>query len=162
MSFCPDWIFDAVMARTAEEFLKGEMPLNALSKKYAEGLSEKYQDVQREELSAGTESIVRFLSEVDAGDVAVSLLTGFSYFRLRFETANKPRKLKSLSGAVDDPVKTKDYSADEAVKKFKAYVFAIRSDSAPVAPVGWRIEEETELQHLVEIASRSVSILDGF
>jgi len=162
MQFCPDWIFDAVMARTAEEFLAGELPLNALASKYAKGLSEKYSEVRSEELSRGVEDLVRFLGEVDAGDEAVNFLRGFSYFKLRFEGSNKPRKMKPLFGTVDEPVKARAYAAEETVKKFKAYVFALRSNSAPLAPAGWRIEDESELSHLAGVAARSVSLLDGF
>jgi len=162
MQFCPDWIFDAVMARTAEEFLAGELPLNALASKYAKGLSEKYSEVRNDELSQGVEDLVRFLNEVNAGDEAVNFLKGFSYYKLRFEGSNKPRKMKPLFGSVDEPVKVKAYSTEEAVKKFKAYVFALRSNSAPLAPAGWRIEDEGELGHLVDVASRAISILDGF
>jgi len=162
MQFCPDWIFDAVMARTGEEFLAGELPLNALASKYAKGLSEKYSEIRNEELSQGVEDLVRFLGEVDAGDEAVNFLRGFSYFKLRFESSNKPRKMKPLFGTVDEPVKARGYTTEETVKKFKAYVFALRSNSAPLAPAGWRIEDENELSHLAGVAARSVSLLDGF
>ena len=162
MTFCPDWIFDAAMARSAEEFLAGEVPLHAIASKYAKGLSEKYSEVRIDELSQGVEDLVRFLGEVDAGDEAVNFLRGFTYFRLRFEAANKPRKLRVLFGSADDPVKVKGYSTEDTVKKFKAYVFALRSNSAPLSPAGWRIEDETDLEHLAEVASKTVSILDGF
>ena len=162
MQFCPDWIFDAVMARTAEDFLAGDLPLNSLASKYSAGLSEKYSEVRNEELSQGVEDLVRFLGEVEAGDEAVNFLRGFSYFKLHFEGSNKPRKMKPLFGAVDEPVKVKAYATEETVKKFKAYVFALRSNSAPLAPAGWRIEDDNELAHLAEVASRSVSLLDSF
>jgi len=162
MSFCPDWMFDACIARAAQDFLTFELPLMAVSKKYANGLSEAYSEVRPEEIVAGAEEIVRFLGEVDAGDAAADILRGFSYYRLKFEGFNKPRKLKSMFSSADDPVKEKKYSAEESVKKFKAYVFALRSDSAPTAPAGWKIEDETELAHLSEVASRSVNILDSF
>lgn len=162
MSFCPDWIFDAAMARAAEEFLAGALPLNTISKKYGDGLSEKYDEVRPEELSGGIESVVRFLAEVEAGDEAVNFLRGFCFFRLHFEGTNKPRKLKILFGNADDPVKSKLYSAEETLKKLKAYVFALRSNSSPLAPAGWRIEDEVDLQHLSDLASRPINILDGF
>lgn len=162
MEFCPDWLFDAALANTAADFLKGEMPLSSLAKKYASGLSEKYDEVRVEEISAGVEEVVRFLGEVEAGEEAVNFLRGFAYFRLYFEGNNKPRKMKMLFGNIDDPVKVKSYASDEAVKKFKAYVFALRSESAPLAPPGWQAEDVKELEHFAEVASRSVSLLDGF
>lgn len=162
MSFCPDWLYDAAVGRTAEEFLSAELPMQALCSKYSKGLSEKYSEIRVEEITAAVEGLLRFLGEVDAGDEAVNFLRGFSYFRLRFEGVNKPRKLKTLFGAVDDPVKVQTYSSEETIKKFKAYVFALRSNSAPLSPAGWRIEDEGDLEHLKLVASRTVSILDGF
>lgn len=162
MNYCPDWIFDACTSRAAQDFLTLEMPLNAVGKKYAGGLSEVYTEVRLEEIVAGAEDIVRFLAEVDAGDASADILRGFTYYRVKFEGLNKPRKLKSMFSSADDAVKEKKYSAEEAVKKFKAYVFAVRSDSAPIAPAGWKIEDETELEHLSAVAARPLSILDSF
>lgn len=162
MQFCPDWIFDAAMSRCAEEFLASDLPVSALAKKYAAGLSEKYSEVKLEELVNGVENVVRFLDEVQAGEDAVKFLRGFCFFRLKFEAANKQRKLRPIFGAAEDPVKTQTYSAEETVKRIKAYVFALRSNSAPLAPAGWDVTQETDLPNFVEIASRSVSILDGF
>lgn len=99
---------------------------------------------------------------MNAGEDAVSFLRGFSYFKVRFETASKSRKLNPLFGAVDEPVKTKSYSSEESVKKFKAYVFALRSNSAPLAPAGWSLSDEKDLTHIADVASRPLSILDGF
>ena len=67
-----------------------------------------------------------------------------------------------MFGAADDPVKLKSYSGELAVKHFKAYVFGLRSNSAPVAPAGWRLDAEENTLHIAEIARRSLSILDAF
>ena len=50
MSYCPDWIFDAVAAQVANEFIGQELPLRTVAKKYADGLSEKYDTIAVEEL----------------------------------------------------------------------------------------------------------------
>lgn len=162
MNYCPDWVFEACLARAAQDFLTLELPIVAICKKYSSGLSENYSEVRVEELSAGSEEIVRFLAEVEAGDAAADMLRGFSFYRIKFEGLNKPRKLKSMFSSALDPVKEKKYSAEETLKKFKAYVFALRSQSAPTAPAGWKIEDEEDLDHVAEVAKRSVNILDGF
>ena len=35
--FCPDWVYDIAVARTAHEFLVNDLPLPAISGKYVEG-----------------------------------------------------------------------------------------------------------------------------
>jgi hypothetical protein len=158
--FCPDWVYDIAVARTAHEFLANDLPLPAISGKYAEGLSEQYAAIEKDELVDSAESILHFLAEVSAGEEAVTFLNGFVYFRYNFEAVNKSRKLKPMFGAADDPAKNKNYSGDAAVKHFKAYVFGLRSNSAPVAPAGWNLEIEDNTLNIASIARVQQSILD--
>lgn len=162
MNYVPDWIFDALVGCVGTDYLSSDLPLQSVAKKYADGTTEKYHQVKPEEFIQAVETIVRFLDEVNAGDESVTFLRGFSYFRLHFEAKNKTRKLKPLFGAVDEPVKVKSYSSEESVKRFKAYVFALRSESAPTAPAGWGVADETDLHHIAEVASRPLSVLDSF
>ena len=43
--FCPEWIFGVCSASTAKEFLSSENSLNSISRKYSEGLSEKFNEI---------------------------------------------------------------------------------------------------------------------
>jgi hypothetical protein len=162
MSFCPDWVFDIAVAKSAQDFLSSEVPIYVVANKYAEGLTEKYSSITKEQICEPAESLLHFLAEVNAGDEAVTFLNGFVYFRYGFEGLNKPRKLKPMFGEADEPAKTKTFDGESAVKHFKAYVFSLRSNSAPVAPPGWRLELEENTLHIAEIARRPISILDAF
>ena len=162
MSYCPYWIFEIAVTRTALEFLSTDMPITATAGKYADGLSEKYSVIDKAEIAEPAELILHFLSEVNAGEEAVTFLNGFVYFKYCFEKFNKPRKLSPIFGAADDPEKTKNYSGDDTLKHFKAYVFGLRSNSAPVAPAAWRLEVEDNNLHIADLARRSISILDAF
>ena len=77
MSFCPDWVFDIAVAKVAMDFLSTDVPIYAVSNKYAEGLSEKYSSITKEQISEPAESVLHFLAEVNAGDEAVTFLNGF-------------------------------------------------------------------------------------
>lgn len=162
VSFCPEWVFDIAVARTAQEFLATDVPMFAAAGKYSEGLEEKYAPIDKTEINDSAEQLLHFLSEVDAGEEAVTFLNGFTYFKYNFEAFNKPRKLNPMFGAADDPVKAKSYSGELAVKHFRAYVFGLRSDSAPVAPAGWRLDLEDNQLHIAEVSRRTLSILDAF
>lgn len=161
MSFCPNWIFDVAAGKSSQEFLATDSPLSLFSKKYAEGLSEKYTEIAPQEISDTSELLLLFLDEVNAGENAVEMLNGFQYFRYNFESVTKLRKLAPLFGEADEPVKLLNYSGEDTLKRFKAYVFGLRSKSAPEAPAGWNLSAETNVLHIADIARREVSIFDA-
>ena len=88
--YCPNWIFDIAVARTASEYLSSEMGIDAFAKKYSEGLSEIYSDVPPESVLGPAESML-LLAEIEAGDMAVELLNDFCFYRLMNEAAGKPQ-----------------------------------------------------------------------
>ena len=160
MSYCPDWIFDAVAAQVANEFIGQELPLRTVAKKYADGLSEKYDTIAVEELEETAEGIIRSLDEVKVESEAIPLLNSYCYFRIVYETNNVKRKMKPLFGTVDAPVNARDYSVDASVKRFKAYLFSLRSSVAIQAEPGWKLSNFDGLPFLRDIAAKSINILD--
>lgn len=163
--FCPGWVFDVAVSRCITEFLSAELNLEAFAAKYADGLAEKYEPISQDVFVETATELLAFLSEIEAGDKAVELLTDFSYFRLHVEYNSgsaKPRKLKPMFGSVEDPIKKPEADPNGMIKSFRAYVFGLRSNTVPKAPAGWKIEDEAEnLPDFVELTGRSASLLDG-
>ena len=163
--FCPGWIFDVAVARCITEFLSAELNLEAYASKYADGLAEKYEPISQDVFVETASELMAFLSEIEAGDTAVELLTDYSYFRLHVEYntgSAKPRKLKPMFGSVEDPIKKPEANPTSMIKSFRTYVFGLRSKTVPQAPAGWKLEDEAEnLPDFVELSGRSVSLLDG-
>jgi len=157
---CPGFIHEIAVARAAIEYLSSEMGLEAFAKKYADGLSEMYGDLGVELIQEPAEKTLQFLSEIEAGEMAVELLTGFVYFRLYFEGVGRPRKMKPLFGSIEDGVKAPEINVVEAGKAFRAYVFAQRSNTVPVMPAGWMLEGDPHLPAFNELVKKSVSVLD--
>jgi hypothetical protein len=161
--YTANWIFDIAVMRTAYEFLSSEVGIEAFGKKYSEGLGKLYsQPIAPEMLFEPAQSILEFLSEIEAGEEAVELINNFTYFRLYNEGINKPRKMKSMFGTIEDPVKTQDYKAENTIKAFRAYVFGLRSNTVPIAPEGWRLENDDHIDKLKPLIEASVSVLDMF
>ena len=158
--YCPNWIFDIAVARTASEYLSSEIGVDAFAKKYAEGLSEIYNDVPVESILGPAEAMMLFLAEIEAGDMAVELLNDFCFYRLTNEAAGKPRKLKPLFGALEDGLKAPDINLEGTAKSFRAYVFALRSNTVPKAPLGWKLENDENVPKLAELAGKQLSVLD--
>jgi len=161
MNYCPAWIYDAIFAQVGYDFLVSDMPLALTAKKYAEGLSKKYQPLDIDEIVEGSEEMIRFLAEVDANENAADLLRGFCFFRIRYETQNVKRKMTPMFGTVDSGDKEQKYSGLDAVKRFKAYIFSWRSGTAILAEPGWKLSNETVLEDLSKAAAKQVSVLDG-
>ena len=160
MSYCPAWIYDGVSAQIANEFIAHEMPLRTIAKKYADGLAEKYAVITIEELEDTAEGLIRALDEVKVESEAIPLLNSYCFFRITHEHNNVKRKMKPLFGAVDAPVVAREYSADIAIKRFKAYLFSLRSSVAVQADPGWKLANCDDLPFLRDIAAKSVNILD--
>ena len=161
--FTPSWIFDICVARTASEFLSSEIGIEAFAKKYAEGLAQYYTNPIDVALFSDTaETILEFLSEMEAGDQAVKFLNDFTYFRLYNEKTNTPRKMKPMFGSIEDGVKLMEYKPEEMIKTFRAYIFGLRSNAVPTAPDGWRLETDDNLDKLKSIINREVNMLDMF
>ena len=160
--YCPSWIYEICVARSAMEFLFSELGLNAFVAKYAKGLNSNYSEVNKEHLLENAEGLLQFLSEIDAGEDAAEILKYFTYYKLNFESANVKRKLKPLFGSIEDPVKTDEIANTNIVRNFKAFVFAIRSNTIEEMPKGWQIELDENIPKLADIISQEVDILDIF
>ncbi len=157
---CPDFIYDMAVARTASEFLKSELAIDAFAKKYADGLSQTYAAISHENFQDAAENILQFLAEIEAGEQAVDLLDGYTYFRLYFEGVGRPRRMKPLFGSLEDGAKAPQINVADAAKAFRVYVFGQRSNTAPVAPEGWKLENETTVPGFAALATKTVSVID--
>jgi hypothetical protein len=65
-----------------------------------------------------------------------------------------------LFGSADEPVKGREHSAEEAVKSFKAYVYALRNQLVELAPAGWKMEYVEDSEVLQKLTNQNLSPLD--
>ena len=114
--YCPPWIFDICVARTASEFLYSELSLTPFAVKYSKGLSSLYETVETKQIEIPAEGLLLFLTEIQAGESAADFLRQYTYFKLYFETNNVKRKLKPMFGSIEDPVKNIDFNEDKLLK----------------------------------------------
>ena len=161
-NFCPEWIFGSCCAITARDFLSSENSINSISRKFAKGLSEHYNEIKFEEITECAETILQFLSEIEAGDEAVDYLNHYIHKRILFKENGAERKLSGMFASPLDPEKTRDYSTDKSTKVFRATIFGIRNNTMPKAPAGWNVIDIEELDWLKSLIEEPVSVLDGF
>ena len=161
-NFCPEWVFSICSSNTAIEFLSQETFIESCAKKYSSGLSTHYSTVEPDLIALSAQELLLFLSEIDAGETAVTLLNDYIFNRLKFEATRKPRKIKSMFGSALDPTKTQEYSAEKCTKLFKAMVFGLRSKANPSAPSGWTISQEDNLDWFGQLLTQKTSVFDSF
>jgi len=160
MTKCPDWIFDIVSTRTCILFLTSSHPLEMSANLFCQTLNQNYDASEPKGVSEVAEHMVRFLSEVNAGEEAVLFLNDFIYFRLNYETKTKKRNLKPLFGNPEEG--TAQASHSDALKRFKAYVFGLRSNNSPTPPPAWdMVDNAASLPTVKTLLQTSINPLDG-
>ena len=149
--FCPEWIFGIFAAQTSKEFLSSNNSIAAVSRKYSNAISERYNEVKFEEVMDLAEKILQFLSDINAGEEAVTYIDDYIHYRVNFEASGSERKLSGMFSSAFDPAKIKDYSSDKSFKIFKATVFSIRNEALPKATPGWLITDVEDIDWIGEL-----------
>ena len=160
--YCPEWIFGVCSAATAKEFLSSENSLNSISRKFSEGLSEKFKEIKFEEITACAEEILQFLSDLEANEDAVNYINSYIYRRMCFKSSGAERKISGMFSSELDPVKTNDYSGKNVAKIFRATIFAIRNHTLEDMPPGWTYEDVEGLDWFKDLLNKPTNILDNF
>ncbi len=161
-NFCPEWIFGVSCAITARDFLSTENSLNSIARKFATGLSEKYNEIKFEEISECAEEILQFLSEINANDEAVDYLNSYIYRRVCYKANGAERKISGVFSSDLDPMKIRDYSTKSTTKVFRATIFGIRNDTVEKMPAGWSTSDVGDLDWFKELIDKPTDILDNF
>ena len=160
--FCAEWIFGVCSASTAKEFLSSENSLNSISRKFSNVLSEKFNEIKYEEITACAEEILQFLSDLEANEDAVTYIESYIYRRICFKSSGAERKISGMFSSELDPVKTNDYSVKNVTKVFRATIFAIRNHTVSDKPPGWSYHEGENLDWLKDLLNKPTDILDNF
>ena len=160
--YCPEWIFGICSAATAKEFLSSENSLNSISRKFSKGLSEKFNEIKFEEITACAEEILQFLSDLEANEEAVNYIDSYIYRRMCFKSSGAERKISGMFSSELDPVKTNDYSGKNVAKIFRATIFAIRNHTLEDMPPGWSYEDVEGLDWFQDLLNKPTDILDNF
>jgi hypothetical protein len=157
-NFCPEWIFGVCSAQTGKDFLSSNNSINSISKKFSEGLSDKYSQIKFEEILDSSEQILQFLSEINAGEEAINYINDYIHFRVNFESSGSIRKLSGLFSSSFDGNKVKEYNTQDTLKVFKATIFSIRNNALPKSTPGWVITDKEDIDWLGELFEKEVDI----
>ena len=78
---------------TAKGFLYSESSINGLARKFAKGLSEKYEKVYFEGISEIAEGILQFLSEIEAGRKLCCISIIYIQKRIYYQNNGSEKKI---------------------------------------------------------------------
>ena len=143
------------------DYLTGSSPLDAISRKYALGLSSEYDEIHSGYISSIAEGKLRTLSEIEAAENATLILNAYIFRRFKYHRDNRTRKISGMFKSEFSGVKTPLPDEIEMIKMFKAFIFSIRSNIYNYAPTGWSIMEEPEASWLGELVAEPASVFDG-
>ena len=157
--YCPNWIFDSVVAEIGGKFIASHYGIETLSAKYSRGLSKLYVPIEAIELQATTEDLLEFLLKIDAGEAAFEHLLGFAFYRVNYSSRASKRNLNPTFSKIEAGDSERQYNGRQTLKMFRAYCFARRSDIDIPSSPGWTLAIQREL---VEISKISASLTDSF
>ena len=151
--YCPDWVFDAVTAEIGGKFIGSHFSIEALSQKYARGLSKLYFPIEPIEIQATTETLLEFLLKVNANEAAYEYLLGFAFYRVNYSSRTLKRKLKPTFSKIEGGTSERQYNGAKTLKHFRAYSFACRSDADIPSSPGWTLAIQSELAQISKISA---------
>jgi hypothetical protein len=151
--YCPNWIFDAVVAEIGGKYIASHYSIESLSAKYSRGLSKIYFPIEAVEIQATTETLLEFLLRIDAGEAAFEYLLGFAFYRVNYSSRASKRNLKPTFSKIESGSSERQYNGRQTLKMFRAYCFARRSDVDIPSSPGWTLAIQRELEEISKISS---------
>ena len=157
--FMPDWVLGCTCAHITIRFVNGTIPLEAFANKYSKSLSEKYVDASSKKLMGISQDMLYFLATFESSN-HMGVVESYMFNSLNFTKRGRKRKIKTLFGSALD-AKEQATTHQASVRRFKNFVFQLRSNDKYNAPEGWNLREEQGIDWLLDIYEQNVIAMDG-
>ena len=90
----------------------------------------------------------------------MGVVESYMFKSLNFTKRGRKRKIKTLFGSALD-AKEQATTHQASVRRFKNFVFQLRSNDKYNAPEGWNLREEQGIDWLLDIYEQNVIAMDG-
>ena len=157
--FMPEWVLGFTCAYISLRFVNGTIPLQAFANKYSKPLSEKYADASSKKLMGISQDMLYFLATFESSN-HMGVVESYMFNSLNFTKRGRKRKIKTLFGSALD-AKEQATTHQASVRRFKNFVFQLRSNGKYNAPEGWNLREEQGIDWLLDIYEQNVIAMDG-
>ena len=155
----PEWVLGFTCAYISLRFVNGTIPLQAFANKYSKPLSEKYADASSKKLMGISQDMLYFLATFESSN-HMGVVESYMFNSLNFTKRGRKRKIKTLFGSALD-AKEQATTHQASVRRFKNFVFQLRSNDKYNAPEGWNLREEQGIDWLLDIYEQNVIAMDG-
>jgi len=155
----PDWVLGCTCAHITIRFVNSTIPLEAFANKYSKSLSEKYVDSSSKKLMGISQDMLYFLATFESSN-HMGVVESYMFNSLNFTKRGRKRKIKTLFGSALD-AKEQATTHQASVRRFKNFVFQLRSNDKYNAPEGWNLREEQGIDWLLDIYEQNVIAMDG-
>ena len=157
--FMPDWVLGCTCAHITIRFVNSTIPLEAFANKYSKSLSEKYVDASSKKLMGISQDMLYFLATFESSN-HMGVVESYMFNSLNFTKRGRKRKIKTLFGSALD-AKEQATTHQASVRRFKNFVFQLRSNDKYNAPEGWNLREEQGIDWLLDVYEQNVIAMDG-
>ena len=157
--FMPDWVLGCTCAHITIRFVNSTIPLEEFANKYSKSLSEKYVDASSKKLMGISQDMLYFLATFESSN-HMGVVESYMFNSLNFTKRGRKRKIKTLFGSALD-AKEQATTHQASVRRFKNFVFQLRSNDKYNAPEGWNLREEQGIDWLLDIYEQNVIAMDG-
>jgi hypothetical protein len=155
----PDWVLGCTCAHITIRFVNSTISLEAFANKYSKSLSEKYIDASSKKLMGVSQDMLYFLATFESSN-HMGVVESYMFNSLNFTKRGRKRKIKTLFGSALD-AKEQATTHQASVRRFKNFVFQLRSNDKYNAPEGWNLREEQGIDWLLDIYEQNVIAMDG-
>jgi len=155
----PDWVLGCTCAHITIRFVNSTIPLEAFANKYSKSLSEKYVDSSSKKLMGISQDMLYFLATFESSN-HMGVVESYMFNSLNFTKRGRKRKIKTLFGSALD-AKEQATTHQASVRRFKNFVFQLRSNDKYNAPEGWNLREEQGIDWLLDVYEQNVIAMDG-
>jgi|TARA_B110000305_G_C19228173_1_gene533878 hypothetical protein len=106
-----------------------------------------------------SQDMLYFLATFESSN-HMGVVESYMFNSLNFTKRGRKRKIKTLFGSALD-AKEQATTHQASVRRFKNFVFQLRSNDKYNAPEGWNLREEQGIDWLLDIYEQNVIAMDG-
>ena len=155
--YCPDWVFDCIVAQCSIDVIKLGHGLDLICKKYATGLKDIYNDLSSNEIKASANIFLKLLVDYNINQNSVNFLECFIYYRFCYVNRYIKRNFKSL---FSNPLFTntkRSYDDSENFSHIQTFLFEWRSKANIKLPKNWDLKTQNNFKELALLAKKPLS-----
>ena len=155
--YCPNWIFDCIVAQCAIDVITLGHGLDLICKKYADGLKSTYDDISSNELKATTNVFLKLLTDYRINQNSIRFLQNFIYFRFNFVNRYMKRNFKSIFSNPFTSKNKRDSEDEESLAYIQTFLFEWRSTANLKIAKGWSLASQKDFKELAKLINKPLS-----